>query len=113
MMSACGCPWAPNPAGSKHTAAGSKYEKIVWICATFNTLGKAHCASQQIPEDILIAKTEEAGGFDSLVEIQVPGPFSLSFKYAERVVDLTWQHRSRRESWTSEMKDEARRRAEK
>jgi len=63
----------------KHAAAGSKYEKLVWICATFNTLGKEHCAAQQIPEDILLTKAEEAGGLEDLQEVQMPGPFALTF----------------------------------
>jgi DNA invertase Pin-like site-specific DNA recombinase len=93
----------------KHAAAGSKYEKIVWICDTFNTRGKAACPSQQIPENILIAKVEEAGGFDGLIEIRVPGHNSLSFLYNDgRQVDLPWIHPSRRESWTPEMKQAAR-----
>jgi DNA invertase Pin-like site-specific DNA recombinase len=93
----------------KHAAAGSKYEKIVWICDTFNTRGKAVCPSQQIPEDILMTKTQEAGGFEGLVEIHVPGHNCLSFLYKNgRQVDLSWQHPSRRESWTPEMKQAAR-----
>jgi hypothetical protein len=93
----------------KHADAGSKYEKIVWICSTYNTRGKAACPSQQIPEDILTAKTHDAGGFAGLAEIRVPGPGRLSFKYADgRAVDLAWENPSRRESWTPEMKEAAR-----
>ena len=96
----------------KHAAAGSKYEKIVWICKTFNTLGKEHCTSQQIPDDILRAKLAEAGGLEGLEEILVPGPNQLSFIYADgRRADLPWQHPSRRESWTPEMKEAARQHA--
>lgn len=40
-------------------ASGTKYEKPVWICATFNMKGKDACASQQIPEAILLEKTRE------------------------------------------------------
>jgi len=94
----------------KHTAAGTKHEKIVWICATFNTLGKDHCTAQQIPEDILQAKAAEAGGLDGLLEVLVPEPFHLSFIYKGKTVDLTWAHKSRRESWTPEMREAARQR---
>jgi len=90
-----------------HKIAGSapKYKKAVWICATYNSLGKSVCASQQIPEDILMAKIAEAGGAKGLQEIMVPGPFQLSLKYeGGRVVDVTWTHPSRRESWTPEMR---------
>jgi hypothetical protein len=103
-------------ANYRHKIFGSakKYKKAVWICATFNTLGKNHCASQQIPEDILQAKTLEAGGFEGLKEILVPGPFALSFLYADgKVVDLSWEHPSRCDSWTPEMKEKARAKARK
>jgi len=93
----------------KHAAAGSKYEKIVWICKTFNTLGRDHCTAQQIPDDILRAKLAEAGGLEGLQEIRVPGPNRLCFVYADgRLAELPWQHPSRRESWTPGMKEQAR-----
>ncbi|MDR0531403.1 MAG: recombinase family protein [Oscillospiraceae bacterium] len=93
----------------KHAAAGSKYEKIVWICDTFNTRGKAACPSQQIPENILTAKTQEAGGFEGLEQIVAAGPGALSFQYNNgRQVELTWQNPSRAQSWTPEMKQAAR-----
>ena len=28
---------------------------VVWCCATYNTKGKSHCTSKQIPESILFA----------------------------------------------------------
>jgi len=101
-------------AAYRHKIAGAaaKYKKSVWICSTFNSLGKAHCLSQMIPEDILRAKVAEAGGMESLREIIVPGPFSLSIIYigtdGDRQVNLTWRHPSRRDSWTDEMKQAAR-----
>ena len=36
----------------KIAASGTRYEKPVWICSTFNTYGKKHCPSSQIPEEI-------------------------------------------------------------
>jgi len=100
----CGAPF-----GHKIAGAGPRYKKPVWICNTYNTLGKAHCPSQMIPEDILEAKTLEAGGFAGLKEIQVPGPNQLLFTYEDgRRVELTWAHPSRRESWTPEMREAAR-----
>jgi len=94
-------------AGFRHKIVS---KKSVWICATFNTLGREHCTAQQIPEDILTAKAAEAGGLDGLREILVPGPFALTFIYGSKTVDLTWQHRSRRDSWTPEMREAARQR---
>ncbi|GHU83273.1 hypothetical protein AGMMS50284_6530 [Clostridia bacterium] len=92
----------------KHAAAGSKYEKIVWICATFNTLGKSECDSQQIPEDILLAKIAEVGGLDKVAEIIVPARNRLTFIMKDgSTIEAEWQHRSRSESWTDEMKAQA------
>ena len=104
----------------KHTAAGTKYEKVVWICNTFDTLGKNVCGSQRIPEDILMAKLAEASGLEAfdeavfrsqIAEIRVPAPNRLRFIFKDgRNIEIEWTHRSRRESWTPEMKQAARER---
>jgi DNA invertase Pin-like site-specific DNA recombinase len=104
----------------KHVSAGTKYEKIVWICATFNTAGKAACDSQQIPEDVLLGKSAEAlgsGSFDEglfaarIVEIRVPAHNTLNFVFKDGcTVEMEWQNPSRRHSWTEEMKQVARER---
>ena len=86
-------------------------EKIVWICATFNELGKSVCASQQIPETILMQKVAEVGGLGNIREIQVPAHHHLVFVFKDgRTVDAEWQNPSRRESWTPKMKQIARER---
>jgi hypothetical protein len=92
----------------KHAAAGTKYAKIVWICDTFNEMGRTACNNQQIPETILLSKTQDAGGFDGLTQIIATGPGALSFLYKGQQVELTWQNPSRRESWTPEMREAAR-----
>lgn len=98
--------------------AGTKYAKPVWICNTFNTWGKNACNSQQIPEDILIAKTKEVLGIDTLSDVnisavlelvQVPENGCLIYKLrdgSER--EIRWKNRSRRDSWTPEMRQKAR-----
>jgi len=92
----------------KHAAAGSKYEKIVWICATFNTLGKSECASQQIPEDILMEKVAEVGGLENIANIIVPDHFRITFNMKDgTTIETEWRHRSRSESWTEEMRKAA------
>jgi DNA invertase Pin-like site-specific DNA recombinase len=104
----------------KHTAAGTKYEKIVWICHTFNTLGKSACNSQQIPEYILYAKIAEIFGIQSfdedrfnaeIAEIRIPSHNKLVLVFSDgRRAETDWQSPSRRESWTAEMKQTARER---
>ena len=99
----CGVPYR-----RKHASAGSKYEKIVWICATYNTLGKAECASQQIPEDILMERIAEIGELGKVEAIIVPDHFRLTFYMKDgTTIETKWQHRSRSESWTAEMKTAA------
>lgn len=99
----CGAPYK-----RKHANAGGKYEKIVWICSTFDTLVKAECDSQQIPEDILNAKTTEFGGLDCVSEIRVPDKYQLEFVIRNGIVrEAAWVHPSRRQSWTPEMREAA------
>ena len=107
----------------KRTAIGTKYDKAVWICGTFNTLGKAACDSQQIPDAILRAKCAEILGmeqFDEAVfgaqiaEIRVPQRNKLVFVFRDSLrVEADWQNPSRRNSWTQEMKQIARERQNK
>ncbi len=104
----------------KHAAIGTKYEKIVWICNTFNSLGKSMCASQQIPESILMNKVAEVLGtpvFEptlftkEIAKIQVPAHNLLTFVFHDgHTVNVEWQNPSRRESWTEEMRQVARER---
>ena len=107
----------------KHSNAGGKYEKIVWICATFNIQGKDFCSSQQIPEDILMTKTAEVLGlseFDlevfanKISKIKVSDHNQLIFVFKDgHEKEVIWQNPSRRHSWTEEMKQTARERQKK
>ena len=97
----------------KVTAAGP-----VWICATYNTLGKAACASKQIPEETLIAVTAEVMGTDNfnaealhnkITDIRVAEGNTLVFCFKDGTEAVKrWADRSRAESWTPEMRDAAR-----
>ena len=99
---------------------GSKYAKPVWICPTFNYLGKKLCASQQIPEDILYSITSEVLGlseFDTAVfehkikEILVPKANTLIFIFKDgNMVEKVWESKSRSDSWNDELKQQARER---
>jgi DNA invertase Pin-like site-specific DNA recombinase len=79
----------------KTANAGTPYEKAAWICSTFNNYGKSVCGSQQIPEDILEAKTAEIlelDGFDKAVfadkisSVRVPAPNRLIAMFKNRMV---------------------------
>ena len=97
---------------------GSKYAKQTWACPTYINQGKQFCDAKRIPEDILIVQCCEVLGltaFDenvfrkTVTEILVPSDGQLLFKLRDGTERRTvWQHPSRSESWTAEMKTEAR-----
>ena len=94
------------------------YKKPVWICDTFNTKGKAYCASKQIPEDILETVTAQAMGipaFDAAAfaaavkEIRVPENGTLVYAFQDgRTLTRTWENPSRRHSWNDGNRGKAR-----
>lgn len=101
----------------KHYRRKVKATGPVWICSTFNTLGKRYCPSKQIPENTLIAMTEEVlGGIDALHDkitaIRAEKDNTLVFCFKDGTESVKrWQDRSRAESWTEDMKNAAREKA--
>ena len=87
--------------------------RIVWICSTFNTKGKKHCASKQIPEttlDELVRQVTDAPS--SIEKIIADDGNILHFHFSDGTeITRTWTDRSRAESWTPEMKETARQHA--
>ena len=93
----------------------------VWVCGTFKSMGKAACASKQIPEETLQAVTAEVLGQMDFPEellrrliksILVCSGNVLIFRFFDgSEITRTWQDRSRRQSWTDEMKATARQKA--
>ena len=93
----------------KHYRRKTTKTGVVWICSTFNSLGKSHCPSKQIPETTLMAI---AGEFDNIKNIMVCDDNVLTFHLADgSEVNRQWKDRSRRESWTDEMREKARQQA--
>jgi DNA invertase Pin-like site-specific DNA recombinase len=85
---------------------GTKYEKVVWICATYNTKGKRHCQSQQIPEDILLKLVS-----NNIKQITVPSHFTIDILLNDGTeITKNWENPSRSDSWTDEMKQAVRER---
>ena len=90
---------------------------VGWNCSTYLSKGKAHCHGKKIPEATLQTVCAEVLGtevynpkaFDALVDrIEVPEDNRLRFVFKDgSTVERTWADRSRRESWTSEMKQAA------
>ena len=97
----------------RNTCNGS----VGWNCSTFLTEGKAYCHGKKIPEATLQAVCAEVLGtetynstiFDMQIDhIEVPEDNHLRFVFKDgSTIERTWPDRSRRESWTSEMKQAA------
>lgn len=113
----CGC--CGKHFARKTLRSSTKYAKPGWGCLTSDQYGKDACAmSQKIPEDILTQKTCEVLGITALdekilrnrvKEILVPEKNVLVFIFTDGTQQrVEWKHRSRRESWTPEMKEAAR-----
>ncbi|HHX23858.1 MAG TPA: recombinase family protein [Thermoanaerobacterales bacterium] len=82
--------------------AGTKYANPVWICSTYNTRGKKHCPSKQIPVNIL---EEIIKKFDNEpIEITAYPKNRLKFAFKDNTeLETTWRDKSRK--WTDEMKE--------
>jgi len=108
-------------------SCGKKYKrkvkagKAAWQCPTFLKEGKNACPAKQIPEAVLYLKGAEVLGqeeFDAKIfekeikEIRVPEFNTLVFMFRDGHTEgKVWQDRSRRESWTDEMRQLAREKA--
>ncbi|MDD2459243.1 MAG: recombinase family protein [Eubacteriales bacterium] len=88
--------------------------RVLWSCSTYLELGRNACPSKQIPEDILLklsADVLELSAFDEnsfkdqISQILIPEPNQITFTFKDgHSVETIWQDRSRRDSWTDEMK---------
>lgn len=94
--------------------------KPYWICPTYFSLGKEACSSHKVPESILIEvtssllKTYELTRevMEQISLIEVNNDNLLTFHFIDgRKETRTWKYKSRSESWTDEMKEQARIRA--
>lgn len=93
----------------------------VWVCGTFNTMGKAVCASKQIPEETLHKVTaevlEQEDFSEDLLRSQIKSILVcngnvLIFRFFDgSEITKVWKDRSRSQSWTDDMKAAARQKA--
>ena len=91
-----------------------------WHCSTFLEFGKVRCQAKQIPEHILKLKVIEVLQLSifqedrfkiEIKQILVPEQGTIIFCLKNgKEIKTTWQNRSRSESWTAEMKQNARER---
>lgn len=97
--------------------------KVSWQCGTFLELGKDHCQAKQIPESVLMDSCRDALCLNEfqpetfakrIKEIWVPQSNHLLIVFRDGTeMTRVWQDRSRRDSWTDEMRQEARRHYQK
>lgn len=105
----------------KHFGRKTTNGRISWQCTTFQFEGKSVCPAKQIPEPTLFAVCCDTLGIDTfdekvfaekIREIRVTAPNELVFSFIDGHTETRiWEDRSRRESWTDEMKEAARRRS--
>lgn len=105
----------------KHFLRKTARGRISWQCTTFQFEGKSACPAKQIPEPTLIALCCETLGiaeFDERVfsrrirELHVTALNEIEFCFSDGHTETKiWKDRSRRESWTEEMKEIARERS--
>ena len=97
--------------------------KVAWQCTTFMSRGKAYCPARQIRESILESISAEALGLtdfsaqvfeQKIKHIRICTGNRLIFHFKEgHEIERTWIAPSRRDSWTDEMREQARRRNQK
>jgi hypothetical protein len=107
-------------------ACGKFYKRKIthgiaaWQCSTYLNEGADACPSVKIHERVIMEKAAEALGLEAFDEdifterverIVVPEDHRLVFVMKDgRKVETVWEPRSRRESWTEEMREAARQR---
>ena len=77
----------------------------VWICSTYNTLGKVACASKAIPESTLMEIAAQVSATGEITAVTANNDNTLEFTLVDGTVTVKrWQDRSRATSWTPEMR---------
>ena len=105
---------------------GKKYKRkvtkgrVYWNCSTYLEFGRDSCHARQIPEAILFSLATEVLGLkefdeaafeEQIKEIQAPDYNLLVFVLHDGcTIQKQWQHKSRRESWSEEARQQARER---
>ena len=106
---------------------GSTYKRVTcrgkhfWNCTTFQTKGKAECPAKKIPAETLESLTCEVLGTEVLDPDMVRSKITMIRAEKNNVavfcmdngpeIVKRWKDRSRAESWSPEMKEQARQRA--
>lgn len=107
--------------GSKYVRKKGNKRNPYWICCRYYKFGTTFCHAQKIPENILLEKTKEALGASELDKalidekirrIIVTEHCHLAYEFSDGAeLDVYWEYASRKNSWTPEMRQEARERS--
>lgn len=95
--------------------------KIIWTCCTFNTRGREFCNSKSIPETVLTEFAKEILGVSEVTRslavkkisyIEAFNGNKVVFHLKDgQVIEKVWKDITRRDSWTPEMKEAARKKS--
>ena len=98
----------------------SGHGRVYWACSTYTRYGKEYCHSRQIPEGILFEVTSEVLELESFKEeifneeiehIEIYDSNRLKFVFRDgEIINKTWEHKPRCESWDEEARQRARER---
>lgn len=103
----CGC------CGDRYRHKRTKYSSF-WVCNTFNTKGKVECQSKVVTDNeldrITLGIIDNLDDIDKVVDyIEVQSNNTLIYHLLDgSVMDFKWNDKSRKDSWTPEMKEKAR-----
>ena len=105
----------------KNYKRGRHGDRAFWNCSTYLSKGTKACRCSQIPEPLLYSITAEALGLEEfdpdtfeskITVIEAHDDNTLIFCFTDGTQTVKrWQHRSRAESWTPEMRESARQKA--
>ena len=98
---------------SKYCKRKSKARGTFWICSTLDKYGKSECPSKQIPEETLISLIESiTDDYERIQRIEILPENTVNFTLNDgQIISRTWKYRPRRDSWTPEMREAARKKA--
>lgn len=98
----------------------SGHGRVYWACSTYTRYGKEHCNSRQIPEEILLEVTTEVldlEGFneeifnEEIEHVEICNSNRLKFVFRDgEIINKTWEHKPRSESWDEEARQRAKER---
>ncbi len=92
--------------GKNYKRKVSKTE-VAWNCSTYLEKGKSACHTKQIPEKVILDFIDKING--EVTDIYVPEFNKLVFHLSDgSKIAREWQDKSRRDSWTDDMRDKAR-----